>query len=377
MDGNYARRAGFSFGRGAGFNRICMKNMNNFFIRERAVGADAPPLIIAEVGQAHDGSLGTAHAFIDAIADAGADAVKFQTHIAAAESTPAEQWRVRFSYQDDTRYDYWRRMEFSAEQWQGLKRHADERNLIFLSSPFSPEAVELLTRVGVPAWKIASGETGNLPLLAGIAATGLPVLLSSGMSPLAETDLAVQLLREHGVGVGVFQCSSFYPCPPEKTGLNMLGLFAERYQCPVGLSDHSGTIYPCLAATALGAHLLEVHVTLSRRMFGPDVPASITIEDLAALVEGARHIHTALRHPVNKDGLASELAPMRSLFTKSIVAARDLRRGAVLTAGDVKVKKPGTGLRPERLPELLGCCLKKDVKEDQLLGDDDVEWRRS
>jgi N-acetylneuraminate synthase len=121
-------------------------------------------LIIGEVAQAHDGSLGMAHAFIEAIAAAGADAVKFQTHIAAAESTPAEPWRVRFSAQDASRYDYWKRMEFTEEQWRGLKQHAFEKGLLFLSSPFSLEAVELLERVGVAAWKIASGETGNRPL---------------------------------------------------------------------------------------------------------------------------------------------------------------------------------------------------------------------
>ena len=123
-------------------------------------------LVIAEVAQAHDGSLGMAHAFIDAAARAGADAVKFQTHIAAAESTPGEPWRVQFSFQDKTRYDYWKRMEFTEEGWRGLKAHADERGLLFLSSPFSSEAVALLRRVGVAAWKVASGEVGNTPMFA-------------------------------------------------------------------------------------------------------------------------------------------------------------------------------------------------------------------
>lgn len=118
-------------------------------------------MIVAEVAQAHDGSLGMAHAFIDAVANAGADAIKFQTHIAAAESAPHEQWRVKFSYQDATRYDYWRRMEFTPDQWHGLKRHCDARGLTFLSSPFSVDAVDLLTQVGVAAWKVASGEVAS------------------------------------------------------------------------------------------------------------------------------------------------------------------------------------------------------------------------
>src|SRR5437763_1720168 len=147
-------------------------------------------LIIGEVGQAHNGSLGMAHAFIDAIANAGADAVKFQTHIASAESTAAEPWRIRFSPQDSTRYEYWKRMEFSEEQWLGLKKHADERGLLFLSSPFSVEAVQLLQRVGVPAWKVASGEISNVPLFEALARTELPVLMSTGMSDLSEIDAA-------------------------------------------------------------------------------------------------------------------------------------------------------------------------------------------
>ena len=149
-------------------------------------------LIIGEIAQTHDGSLGTAHAYIDAVANAGADAIKFQTHIAAAESTPGEPWRVKFSRQDATRFEYWRRMEFSQEQWHGLAAHARERGLLFLSSAFSPEAVDLLERVGVPGWKVGAGEVSNLPLLEKMARTGKPVILSSGMSDWAELDAAVQ-----------------------------------------------------------------------------------------------------------------------------------------------------------------------------------------
>src|SRR5438132_6125934 len=136
----------------------------SFRVGPRPVGAGHPCLIVGEIAQAHDGSLGVAHAFIDAIANAGADAVKFQTHIAAAESTPSEPWRVKFSTQDETRYDYWKRMEFTEPQWLGLKQHADERGLLFLSSPFSLEAVELLQRIGITSWKVASGELSNLPM---------------------------------------------------------------------------------------------------------------------------------------------------------------------------------------------------------------------
>src|SRR5512134_785022 len=191
--------------------------------------------VIAEVGLTHDGSLGLAHAFIDAIADAGADAVKFQTHIASAESTPAEPFRVMFSRQDASRYDYWKRMEFTEDQWRGLADHARERGLVFLSSPFSVEAVDLLERIGMPLWKIASGETSNALLLDRILMTGAPVLLSTGMSPVAEIDAAVERVRARNVPVGVFQCTTAYPCPPEQIGLNLIPFYRERYNCWVGL----------------------------------------------------------------------------------------------------------------------------------------------
>ena len=170
----------------------------------RRVGPGHPCLLIAEVAQAHDGSLGTAHAYIDAVATAGADAIKFQTHIAAAESTRGEPWRVKFSPQDATGYDYWERMEFTEEQWVALREHADERGLIFLSSPFSIEAVDLLTRVGVPAWKVTSGEVTNAVMLDCMARTGIPILLSTGMSTLSEIDAAVRCVEERGASLAVF-----------------------------------------------------------------------------------------------------------------------------------------------------------------------------
>lgn len=336
--------------------------------------ADAPRcLVVGEVAQAHDGSLGMAHAFVDAIADAGADAVKFQTHIAAAESTPSEPWRVHFSPQDATRYDYWRRMEFTEEQWLGLRRHADERGLRFLSSPFSLEAVDLLARVGVAAWKVASGEVGNAAMLERMAATRLPVLLSSGMSTTAELDGAVRRVRAHALPLAVLQCTSAYPSPPERIGLNLLGEFRERYGCAVGLSDHSGTIFPGLAAATLGAAVVEVHVTLSRQAFGPDVPASVTPDELRQLVDGARFIGTMRAHPVRKDALAAELAPLRAMFTKSVVARTDLAAGTVLGPEHLVARKPGTGIPAARLPELVGARLVRSLRANDLLADTDVE----
>jgi N-acetylneuraminate synthase len=348
---------------------------SSFRVGPRPVGADHPCLIVGEVAQSHDGSLGFAHAFIDAIASAGVDAVKFQTHIAAAESTAAEPWRVKFSPQDATRYDYWRRMEFSDEQWRGLKRHAEERGLVFLSSPFSAEAVELLERIGMVAWKVASGEVSNAPLLERLLATGRPILLSSGMSPLAELDATVARAQAARVPIAVLQCTTAYPCPPERIGLNLLPIFRDRYGCPVGLSDHSGTIFAGLAAATLGCDVLEVHVTLSREMFGPDVPASVPTMELRQLVDGVRFVERLRASPVDKDAAAGDAAAMRQLFTKSVVARVDLPAGTVLAPEHLSIKKPGTGIPSERIGSVLGRPLRRDVARDQLLTWEDLDGR--
>jgi N-acetylneuraminate synthase len=330
-------------------------------------------LIIGEVALTHDGSLGLAHAFIDAIADAGADAVKFQTHIATAESTPSEPFRVKFSRQDKTRYDYWKRMEFTEDGWYGLAEHARERGILFLSSPFSIQAVELLDRVGMPLWKIASGETSNAMLLERILDTRKPVLLSTGMSPIEEIDAAVARVRARQVEVGVFQCTTAYPCPPEKVGLNLIPFYRERYACWVGLSDHSATIYPGLAAATIGIDMLEVHVALSREMFGPDVIASVTTQELRQLVDGIRFIERMKTHPLDKDASAKDTAPLRKLFTRSLVASADLPAGTVIAREHVAIKKPGTGLAPDRLDDIIGRRLRRAVVADQLLAADDIE----
>lgn len=332
---------------------------------------ESPCLIIGEVAQAHDGSLGFAHAFIDAIANAGADAVKFQTHLAAYESTPKESWRVKFSRQDETRYDYWTRMEFTEEQWYGLKKHADEKGLLFLSSPFSIEAVHMLERVGVAAWKVASGEVSNIPMFQNMAETGLPFLLSTGMSNLQEIDSLVEWIKSKNLTLILLQCTSAYPCPPEKVGINLIPFFRERYECAVGLSDHSGTIFPGLAAATLGIQALEVHVTLSREMFGPDVPASVTTTELRQLVEGVRFIEKMKAHPIDKDILAEELSPMRGLFTKSIVARVDIPAGTIIQRELLTLKKPGNGLPPSRLEDLVGKRAIRYIAKDDLLLEED------
>ena len=328
--------------------------------------------VMGEVALTHDGSLGQAHAFVDAIAAAGADGVKFQLHIAEAESTPAEPFRVKFSRQDATRYDYWKRMAFTPDQWQGLADHCRERGVAFVCSPFSIEAVDVLERIGQPFWKVASGEIGHLSLLDRMIATGQPIVISSGMSPLAETDAAVARITAGGNQVGVLQCTTAYPCPPEQVGLNLIPEFRTRYGGWVGLSDHSATIFPGLAAATIGIDILELHVTLSREMFGPDVIASVTTSELRQLVDGIRFIERMKESPLDKDAAASATGPLRAIFTRSLVARAAFPAGHVLERGDLVLKKPGSGLPESRLHDVVGRRLRRAIGADALLLDDDL-----
>ncbi|MCW1751897.1 N-acetylneuraminate synthase family protein [Rhizobium acaciae] len=342
-------------------------------IEESPIGNGFPCFVIGEVAQAHDGSLGAAHAYIDAVAKSGANAVKFQTHIAEAESTPDEKFRVRVFPQDATRYDYWRRMEFSSEQWAGLFDHARQRGLIFLSTPFSFEAVELLDRLGVPAWKVGSGEVGNLPMLKMMARTGKPVLLSSGMSSWSDLDDAFSVVRNNGAEIAVFQCTTAYPCPPDKIGLNLISDMKSRYGVPVGLSDHSGTIYPSLSAVTLGANLIEVHTVFSKECFGPDVPASVTTEELRRLVDGIRFTEAMMLAPVDKDVEARDKKELSILFGKSLYCKTDLQKGHKLTLRDIALKKPGTGMPARMLDDVVGKILKRDYRADEQLKESDLD----
>lgn len=329
--------------------------------------------VIAEIAQAHDGSLGQAHAYIDCAAATGAHAIKFQTHIATAESTAREPWRVKFSKQDETRFDYWKRMEFTSEQWAGLKTHAEEKKLIFLSSPFSFEALDLLRKLNIAAWKVASGELTNLPMIAEMAKDGRPIMLSTGMSPFSEIEQAVKTIKTKESRFAIFQCTTQYPSPPEAIGLNVLDELREKFQCAVGLSDHSGTIYPSLAASA--AHrieILEVHLTMSREMFGPDVAASVTPQELRQITQGIRFIEKMRASPLDKTMVDGRVEGMRDIFFKSVVAARNLPKGTRLAREHLSLKKPGSGIPAAQLNALLGKTLLRAVVADEQLKFEDI-----
>ncbi len=328
--------------------------------------------VIAEIAQAHDGSLGILHSLVDAAALAGVDAIKFQVHIADAESSALEPFRVRFSSVDATRYDYWKRMELPLAEWRRLKEKCEFLGVEFLATPFSNVAVDLLEEVGVQRYKIGSGDAANPLLLERIARTGKEVILSTGLGSLDELDAAIALLRSRGNPFAVLQCTTQYPTAPEDVGLAWLARFRERYRCPVGLSDHTGTIFAGLGAVALGAVVVEAHITFDRRMFGPDAKASLSIDEFANLVNGIRFMEKARISGPNKS-LDNGKWELRRIFGKSLAVNRDLPVGHVLTFEDLEGKKPAdAGIGVENLNNIIGQTLIRGKQRWEFLQEDDL-----
>lgn len=327
---------------------------------------------IAEVAQAHDGSLGMAHAYIDALSKRGVDAVKFQIHLAHAESSKHEPFRTNFSYQDKTRYDYWKRMSFTLEQWKDLKQHCDEAGIEFMVSVFSNLAVDWAEEIGVKRYKIGSGEVNNLLLLEKISQTKKPVILSSGMSSIEELDQSVDFFSSKQIEVSLLQCTTSYPTKPEQYGLELINYFKERYVVKVGFSDHSAKVSTGIAAVALGAEIIEFHVAFSKEQFGPDTSSSLNLDDTEELINGIKNVKQALNKPVDKTD-NSEFKSLKSIFEKSLAVNKDLPKGHVLSFEDLEAKKPkGLGIDPGRFKEVIGKTLNVDkeawsfLKEEEL-----------
>lgn len=329
--------------------------------------------VIAEIGQAHDGSVGIMHSFIDAIAQTGADTAKFQVHLADAESSPKEPFRVHFSRVDRTRQEYWRRMELTLEQWKEVKEHCLERGLQFLASPFSCAAVDLLEDLGTTRYKVGSGELYNYLMLEKIARTGKPVILSTGMSSYADVARALEFLAPFRVSITVMQCTTQYPTGPKELGLNVIDELRSRFGIPVGFSDHSGVIYAGLAAVSNGVEILEVHVTFDKRMYGPDATSSLTIDQLEQLVTGVRYIDSALAAPINKDD-SSRYDGLRRMFDKSLALSRDLAAGERISVADLESKKPaGCGIPAKDYRSVLGRALVVSKAKYEFLHEEDLE----
>jgi N-acetylneuraminate synthase len=335
-------------------------------VGQRTVGNGEPVLVVAEIGNNHDGGVNQAERLIEAAAEAGADAVKFQTHIAFAEMLPSTPTPPHF---DEPRFSFTERMEFSLDEHRRLKEFAEERDLIFFSSPFSIQAVDLLEDVGVELYKVASGEVTNPPLLARIAETGKPVLLSTGMSGLDDIADAVAALSPSPLVL--MQCTSAYPCPPDRVNLRAMATMRERFDLPVGLSDHTEGIVTSIAAVALGGVCIEKHFTLSKRLYGPDHHASLEPDELRRLVAAVREVESALGSPTKERD--ASIDPVRATFEKSIVTTARIAAGATIEASMLTTKRPGTGISATRMNDVIGRRATRDLPENELVRVDDVE----
>lgn len=328
--------------------------------------------IVAEIAQAHDGSLGILHSLIEAAAATGVDAVKFQVHIAEAESSTLEPFRVRFSPVDATRFDYWKRMELSGEQWADLKRRCEAVGVEFLATPFSNAAVDLLESIGVRRYKVGSGDLANPLLLERLARTGKEVILSTGLGELEEIDAAAAMMREQHIPFAILQCTTKYPTAAEDVGLAWLPRLQKRYRCPVGLSDHSGMIYAALGAVALGAVVVEAHITFDKRMFGPDAKASLNVDEFAHLVRGARFLEQARGDGPNKD-LDEGKRALRRMFGKALAVNRDMEVGEIVRFEDLESKKPAdAGVSVAKMTEVIGRRLGRAKKRWDFLSPSDL-----
>lgn len=329
--------------------------------------------IIAEIGQAHDGSLGILYSLVDSIANAGVKIIKFQMHIADAESSVNDQFRTHFSKINESRTEYWKRMELSTQEWSDLKHYCESLGCEFLCTPFSVRAVDTLESLDVARYKIGSGDLNNHLLLRKVAMTGKPVILSTGLATYEEIDDALDIFRKVKSSVSIMQCTSEYPAHPKSWGLNLIGDLQEKFNVEVGYSDHSGKIASGVAAAALGANLLEVHVTFDKRMFGPDSLASLTIDELAFLVECVNDVDTSLSCPQTKDNVA-RLGKMRDLFGRSLTVSRDIEKGEELHFDHLEAAKPfGYGIDPREYHSVIGKTVRRNLKKYDFLNEDDLK----
>lgn len=322
---------------------------------------------IAEIGQAHDGSLGLAHSYIDALKDTGVSDIKFQIHIADAESSAEEEFRKKFSYEDKTRYGYWKRIEFSKEQWLGLFNHCKKNKFNFVASPFSIEAVNLLKNIGCKTFKIASGEVNNHLMIDEIIKQKKEIILSSGLSNFKELDKTVKRIKKNKIKLSVLQCTSEYPVSFKKIGLNVIQDMKKRYKVPTGLSDHSGNVNTLLAATAFNAELLEFHVTFSKKSFGPDSTSSVEVSRVKELIQSINYINNCMKYKVDKSNF--KINPrVKKLFSKSLAINKDLEKGYKIKIEDLETKKPGnSGIDTRLYKKVIGKKLKKNLRKNSFL----------
>lgn len=344
--------------------------MESLELNGRRIGPGEPPYVIAEIGANHNGDMTLCRQLIDAAADCGADAVKFQSWSRTSLISSAE-YRRAANYGGGggpTLEEAVERYQLTADDHVVAAAHCRARGITFFSSCFAPAEVDLLEALDVPAYKIASMDVNHLPLLEYVAGTGKPVILSTGMATLGEVERALATLRTHGAGpVALLHCVSVYPTPPELVSLRTMATWQQAFDVPVGFSDHTlGTAIP-LAAIALGACAIEKHFTLDRTLAGWDHAISADPTELRALVTDARAVHAALGSSAR--ALSPAECDKRRSFRRRMVARRALRAGERLAPADVEFKRPGTGIQPDELRYVLDRPVVRDVAVDE-----ELEW---
>jgi N-acetylneuraminate synthase/N,N'-diacetyllegionaminate synthase len=335
----------------------------------REVGPGHPCFIVAEAGVNHNGSIEMAGDLIDAASASGADAVKFQTFKAdelALETAEKAGYQLETTGAGESQHRMLRNLELPPSAFASLKKHAEHRGILFLSSPFDEGSVDELERIGVPAYKVASGEITNLPLLGKIAGTGKPVILSTGMATLSEIEEALAVLREGGSSeIVLLHAVSSYPASAADVNLRAMGTLREAFQLPVGFSDHTLGIWAPVAAVSLGASLLEKHLTLDRSLAGPDHRTSLEPGEFGKMVEAVRLTEAAMGDGVKRPTQGE--MEMRRIARKSLVAAVEIPEGTILEPTMITAKRPGTGIPPGYLNHLAGRRALRRIPKNTLI----------
>jgi N-acetylneuraminate synthase len=328
--------------------------------------------VIAEAGVNHNGDVGLARALVDLAAEAGADAVKFQTFSTArlvSRRAPTAEYQRRATGGEQSQFSMLSALELSPAAHEALLAHCAERRIEFMSAPHDVESARFLKRLGVRRLKIPSGDVTNLPMLEIVGGLELPVILSTGMADLAEVDAAVAALRRAGLtDLVLLQCVSDYPASPTGMNLRVMDTYQRRFGVPVGLSDHTLGIHIAVAAVGRGAMYIEKHFTLDRALDGPDHQASLDPEQLRGLIRAIRDVEAALGDGV-KGPTRNEL-PIRDVARKSLVAARDLPAGTIVGPDDLVILRPGTGLPPGAMTQVLGRKTARAIPADTPLSED-------
>ena len=338
-------------------------------IEDKLIGEEEPCFIIAEAGVNHNGSVELAKKLIDTAKDAGADAVKFQTfkaeNIVVKDAEKAEYQKETTGI-GESQYEMIKKLELAEEDFRELADYAKEKDIMFLSSPFDKESVDLLHELDVPAFKVGSGEITNLPLLRYIAKKGKPIILSTGMSTLGEIEEALDVIRSEGVeDIILLHCVSNYPARIEDVNLRAMETLKQAFKLPVGFSDHTLGITAPIAAVALGACVIEKHFTLDRNLPGPDHKASLEPDELKEMVKAIREVEKALGNGIKKP--TKEEEKIKKVARRSIVAKVDIPKGAIITEEMLDVKRPETGIEPKYLKFIIGKKAKEDIKKDDVI----------